>query len=95
MKDLICTLLTAVVILVVTIFCPISAQEAASLKSMTQEHYSAIHDDDLDVVLSCHLPEFTMFLSDGHVLWESGFGETAENIATILYYTNILELRQF
>jgi hypothetical protein len=61
----------------------IAAQDAASLKAMIQKHYSAIHAGELEDVWSHHLPEFTMFLADGHILWESGFGETADNMGMV------------
>ena len=76
--------LSAIIITLMAMTCSLSAQDGASLKSMIQKHYNAIQKKgDLEEVWSHHLPEFTMFLSDGHILWESGFGETANNMGAV------------
>ncbi len=61
-----------------------SAQDAASLRAAIEEHYAAIHGEDMDATLSHHLPEFSWFSSDGRPLMESGAQETAERMGTVL-----------
>lgn len=58
------------------------AQDAASLRAAIEEHYSAIHGGEGSTVLDDHLPEFTMFASDGRVLLEAGAIESAERMGT-------------
>lgn len=53
------------------------AQDAASLRAAIERHYAAIHAQDQESVLQQHLPEFTMFFSDGRPLLEAGFAEAA------------------
>jgi len=53
------------------------AQDAESLRTRIEEHYTAIHAADSAAVVSHHLPEFSIFPMTGHTLLESGFSETA------------------
>ncbi|MDH3649092.1 MAG: nuclear transport factor 2 family protein [Saprospiraceae bacterium] len=62
------------------------AQDAESLKATIQKHYHGINTGDLDEVMSHHLPEFSMFGTDGHALLESGWQETASNMGTEIIF---------
>ena len=58
------------------------AQTVESLKERIQEHYAAIHADDIPAVISHHLPEFSMFSGDGTAFMEPGWEETFEKMGT-------------
>lgn len=60
------------------------AQDAASLRAAIERHYAAIHAKDQESVLQQHLPEFTMFFSDGRLLLEAGFAEAAARMGSDL-----------
>ena len=60
------------------------AQDAASLRAAIERHYAAIHAQDLESVFQQHLPEFTMFFSDGRLLVEAGFAESAARMGADL-----------
>lgn len=60
------------------------AQDAASLRAAIERHYAAIHAQDQESVLQQHLPEFTMFFSDGRPLLEAGFAEAAARMGSDL-----------
>jgi len=55
MKYLSCT------ILLIFIAAISLAQTAESLKERIQEHYTAIHANDTDEIVSHHLPDFSFF----------------------------------
>jgi len=59
------------------------AQDAASLRAAIERHYTAIHAQDLEFRQQ-HLPEFTIFSSDGRLLREAGFGEAAARMGADL-----------
>ncbi len=48
------------------------AQDAASVRAAIENHYAAIHAQDQESVAQHHLPEFTIFSSDGRPLREAG-----------------------
>ena len=54
------------------------AQDAASVRAAIENHYAAIHVLDLESIPQHHLPEFTLFSSDGRLLMEAGFAAAAE-----------------
>ena len=54
------------------------AQEGESLRAAIEIHYAAIHAGDSETVGSHHLPDFSIFPSDGRILLEPGFFEAAE-----------------
>ena len=62
------------------------AQDAESLRTKIEEHYTAIHAGDSATVLSHHLPEFSIFPETGRALLESGFSETAARMGTELQW---------
>ena len=58
------------------------AQDAESLRATIEEHYTAIHAGDTELVRSHHLPEISLFLVSGHALMEAGWEETAARMGT-------------
>ena len=81
--------LSMIFVMLMGLMSPLYAQDEESLKSTIQKHYTAIHNDSLDEAFSHHLPEFTMFLSNGHALWESGSAETAEKMGAKIDFGTI------
>ena len=47
------------------------ANDADDVRATIERHYAAIHAGDLDTVWDHHLKDFTMFYTDGGVLFES------------------------
>lgn len=56
------------------------ADDAADVRQAIEQHYAAIHTDDLESVLGHHLDGMTMFLPDGTVLWEHDWAEVSERM---------------
>jgi hypothetical protein len=83
MKSLVFTIL---MIFVATISL---AQTADNLKERIQEHYAAIHADDIAAVISHHLPEFSMFSEDGTAFMEPGWEETLKKMGTDFNFPTI------
>ena len=54
------------------------AQDAASLRTAIERHYTAIHAGDSEAVTSHHLPDFSIFPWNGRLLLEPGFLEAAD-----------------
>ncbi len=77
------TLLVAVGVAVVPAHAA-QAPDAATVRAAIERHYAAIHAQDLESVLQQHLPEFTMFFSDGRLLMEAGFAAAAERMGANL-----------
>ena len=71
MRALVCSLV------ILALPMAVEAQDEASLKSRIQDHYAAIHSDDLETVSEHHLPELTVFPPTGHMLMEPGFEAAA------------------
>ena len=71
-------------VLAALILCPLAAtaQDAESLRSRIEAHYTAIHAADLDAVADHHLPEITVFPPTGHALMESGFEDADARMGT-------------
>ncbi len=63
------------------------AQTAESLKERIQEHYTAIHADEVETLLSHHLPEFSIFFGNGKALYEPGWHETYEKMGATFNYS--------
>ena len=61
-----------------------AAQDAASVRAAIERHYAAIHAQDTPTVIEHHLPEFTLFSSDGRLLMEAGFAAAAERMGANL-----------
>ena len=57
-------------------------QDAESLKAAIEQHYTAIHASDTDLVRSHHLPEITIFPPNGHALMEAGWEEAAARMGS-------------
>ena len=54
----------------------LAAQDSESLRARIQDHYSAIHGQQTDAVMSHHLPDMTLFPQTGHVLMEVGWADS-------------------
>lgn len=65
------------------------AQNEAEVRSAIEEHYAAIHANDLDAVNQHHLPELTWFPNDGRVMFEAGNAESAQRMGATLDYGTI------
>ena len=59
---------------------PVLADDAADVRATIERHYTAIHAQNRDAIRGHHLEDFTMFFSDGGVLWESGWAEASERM---------------
>ena len=62
------------------------AQDAASVRAAIERHYTAIHSQDREAIFQQHLPEFSLFISDGRPLIEAGTRETAARMGANLDY---------
>jgi len=92
MRGPICLSLT----LVITSFQMVPAQDAASLRTAIETHYSAIHAGDSEEVWSHHLSDFSLFPGDGGLLLEPGFAEAADRMgATLEWATPNLTMSHF
>ncbi len=60
------------------------ADDAADVRATIERHYAAIHAQNLEAVISHHLGDFTMFLPDGGVRWESDSAEVSERMGAAL-----------
>lgn len=80
MKTLLCA---AVLILSATIS---FAQTSENLKERIQEHYKAIHADNLDHVISHHLNDFSLFMYNGTALLEPDWADTYNNMGSTLKF---------
>ena len=58
----------------------IVADDAADVRATIERHYASIHANDVETVVSHHLEDFTMYFSDGTVLWESDWAEVSERM---------------
>ena len=58
------------------------ADDADNVRATIEQHYAAIHANDIESVISHHLKDFTMYFSDGTVLWESDWAEVSERMGT-------------
>ncbi len=56
------------------------ADDADDVRATIERHYAAIHAKDIEAIISHHLKDFTMFLSDGTVLWERDWKEVSERM---------------
>ncbi len=59
---------------------PVMADDADDVRATIERHYAAIHANDMESLLSQHLDDFTMFFSDGDVLFESDWSEVSERM---------------
>ena len=59
---------------------PALADDADDVRATIELHYAAIHTNNMESLLSQHLDDFTMFFSDGDVLFESDWAEVSERM---------------
>ena len=70
-----------VTLVALTVFTgPAIADDADDVRATIERHYAAIHAKDLEAVGSHHLKDFSMFPSDGGVLWEPDWREVSERM---------------
>ena len=56
------------------------ADDAADVRATIVRHYAAIHAQNMEAIRSHHLGDFTMFFSDGTMLWERDWEEVSERM---------------
>ena len=56
------------------------ADDMADVRATIVRHYAAIHAQDKEAISSHHLGDFTMFFSDGTMLWERDWEEISERM---------------
>ncbi len=56
------------------------ADDAADVRATIVQHYAAIHAQNKEAISSHHLGDFTMFFSDGTMLWERDWEEVSERM---------------
>ncbi len=56
------------------------ADDMADVRATIVRHYAAIHAQDKEAISSHHLGDFTMFFSDGTMLWERDWEEVSERM---------------
>ena len=64
----------------------VHAQDAEDLRAAIERHYTAIHAGDIPAVIEQHVPEMTWFANDGRLIMESGSGEAAERMGTVIEF---------
>jgi len=72
--------LTILITLLMFISPQVLADDTADVRSTIERHYAAIHAQNIDATVSHHLGDFTMFSSDGGMLWESDSAESSERM---------------
>ena len=72
--------------LVISLAAPIAGQTVEELRLVVEEHYAAIHAEELATVGEHHLPEMTWFPYAGRLLYESGNLESAQRMGARLDY---------
>ena len=72
------------------------ADDADDVRTTIERHYAAIHANDIELVISHHLRDFTMYFSDGTILWESDWAEVSERMgATVNLGTPNVRMSNF
>ncbi len=56
------------------------ADDVADVRATIVRHYAAIHAQNKEALSSHHLADFTMFFSDGTMLWERDWEEVSERM---------------
>ncbi len=75
------TLSLLVTLIILTAFTgPAMADDADDVRATIERHYAAIHAKDREAVRSHHLKDFTLFFSDGDVLWEPDWEGVSERM---------------
>ncbi len=91
------TLSLLVTLIILTAFTGTAmADDADDVRATIERHYAAIHAKDIEAVRSHHLKDFTMFYSDGTVLWEPDWAEVSERMgATVDFGTLNVRMSNF
>jgi len=72
------------------------ADDADDVRATIERHYVAINASDLESVIGHHLRDFTMYFSDGTVLFESDWAEVSERMgATVDLGTTNVRMSNF
>ena len=88
--------LLATLIILTTFTGAAIADDADDVRATIERHYAAIHAKDIESVLSHHLEDFTMFYSDGTVLWESDWEDASKRMgATVDFGTVNVRMSNF
>ncbi len=70
-------------------FGEVFADDVADVRATIERHYAAIHAGDLDTVWDHHLEDFTMFYTDGGVLFESDRKAVSERMGSSLDFPTL------
>ena len=91
------TLSLLVTLIILTAFTgPAMADDADDVRATIERHYAAINANELETLRSHHLKDFTMFGSDGTVLWEPDWEEVSERMgATVDWGTLNVRMSNF
>ncbi len=68
---------------------PAIADDADDVRATIERHYAAIHAMDLETGLSHHLNDFSMFSSDGGVLWDPDWREVTERMGATFEFPTL------
>ena len=68
------------------------ADDVADVRATIVRHYAAIHAKNKEALSSHHLADFTMFFSDGTMLWERDWEEVSERMGATFDF-GILNVR--
>ncbi len=72
------------------------ADDADDVRATIERHYTAINAMDMEAILSHHLEDFTMFFTDGGVLWESDWEAASKRMgATVEFGTLNVRMSDF
>ncbi len=84
------TLSLLVTLITLTAFTgPAMADDADDVRATIERHYAAIHAKDTEAVRSHHLKDFTIFFSDGGVLWEPDSEQVSERMGATLEFPTL------
>ena len=72
------------------------ADDADDVRATIERHYTAINAMDMEAISSHHLEDFTMFFTDGGVLWESDWEAASKRMgATVDFGTLNVRMSDF
>jgi len=72
------------------------ANDVDDVRATIERHYAAIHANDMETIRGHHLDDFTMFLSNGGVLFDPDWAEVSERMgATIDFGTLNVRMSSF
>ena len=82
--------LSALLAILVLWTAPALADDADDVRAAIEQHYYLFQTGDLEAsVAKYHLDDFTMFLADGGVLWETDFAAVAERMGAAVDFPRI------